>query len=122
MVLKLEGNELEKTYGNSWKYARVGRTNFSWLESLMQRGLMGIQRVEEKGPMRLKARAMQTVRRRPVSEVLGLALDFDQYLSVSDMSNVKETLFLNYEDDWSSSVSCLSNLKYSEGFPGHREQ
>ena len=48
---------------------------------------MGIQRAE--------ARAMQTVRRSPVSEVLGLALDFDQYLSVSDMSNVKETLFLN---------------------------
>ena len=78
MVLKLERNELEKTYGNSWKHARVGRTNFSWLESLMQRGLMGIQKAEEKGPMRL-----------------GLALDFEQYLSVSDMSNVKEKLFLN---------------------------
>ena len=95
MVLKLERNELEKTYGNSWKYARVGRTKFSWLESLMQRGLMGIQKAEEKGPMRLKARAMQTVRRSPVFEVLGLALDFEQYLSVSDMSNVKETWFLN---------------------------
>ena len=52
---------------------------------------------------------METVRRSPVSEVLGLALDFDQYLSVSDMSNVKETLF-------------LSNLKYSEGSLGHQEQ
>ena len=78
MLLKLKKIELEKTYVNYWKYARVGRTNFSWLESLMQRGLMGIQKAEEKGPMRL-----------------GLALDFEQYLSVSDMSNVKETWFLN---------------------------
>ena len=95
MVLKLERNELEKTYGNCWNYARVGRTNFSWLESLLQIGLMGIQKAEEKGPLRLKARALQTVRRSPVFEVLGLALDFEQYFSVSDMSSVKETLFLN---------------------------
>ena len=69
----------------------------SWENKLLLAGVPDADRLdgEEKGPLRLKARALQAVRRSPVFEVLGLALDFEQYFSVSDISSVKETLFLN---------------------------